>query len=251
VILAGMLVWPAAMGSDLLKFYRDFMLGAPDEVGGGMAFITAPPAPFVPPEVQGHPVVAIVVSYAGDVEEGERVLAPLREFGPPAIDLVEPMPYLALQGLIEPANPHGMHNYWTADFYDSLPDEAIDVLVAGATEPVSPLAQILVVPGGGAISRVAEDAMAFGERHAEWNIHYLSMWPDPADSPTNIEYTRSLSGSMKQWAAGGVYLNFIGDEGSARVESAFGAEKYARLQALKTKWDPDNLFCHNQNIKPA
>jgi FAD/FMN-containing dehydrogenase len=251
VVLAGMLVWPAAMGSDLLKFYRDFMLAAPDEVGGGVAFITAPPAPFVPPEVQGHPVIGVVVSYAGDVEEGERVLAPLREFGPPAIDLVEPMPYLALQSLIEPANPHGMHNYWTADFYDSLPDEAIEVLVAGATDPVSPLTQILVVPGGGAISRVAEDAMAFGERHAEWNIHYLSMWPDPADSPTNIEYTRNLSGSMKQWAAGGVYLNFIGDEGSARVESAFGPEKYARLQALKTTWDPDNLFCHNQNIKPA
>jgi FAD/FMN-containing dehydrogenase len=251
VVLAGMLVWPAAMGSDLLKFYRDFMLAAPDEVGGGVAFITAPPAPFVPPEVQGHPVIGVVVSYAGDVEEGERVLAPLREFGPPAIDLVEPMPYLALQSLIEPANPHGMQNYWTADFYDSLPDEAIEVLVAGATDPVSPLTQILVVPGGGAISRVAEDAMAFGERHAEWNIHYLSMWPDPADSPTNIEYTRNLSGSMKQWAAGGVYLNFIGDEGSARVESAFGPEKYARLQALKTTWDPDNLFCHNQNIKPA
>jgi FAD/FMN-containing dehydrogenase len=251
VILAGMLVWPAAMGSDLLKFYRDFMLAAPDEVGGGLAFITAPPAPFVPPEVQGHPVVAIVVSYAGDVEEGERVLAPLREWGPPAIDLVEPMPYTALQGLIEPANPHGMQNYWTADFYGSLPDEAIDVLVAGATEPVSPLTQILVVPGGGAISRVPEDAMAFGERHAQWNIHYLAMWPDPADSPTNIEYTRSLSGSMKPWAAGRVYLNFIGDEGSARVESAFGKEKYERLQALKTKWDPDNLFCHNQNIKPG
>ena len=116
---------------------------------------------------------------------------------------------------------------------------------------MSPLTQILLVPGGGAISRVPEDAMAFGQRHSEWNIHYLSMWPDPADTPTNIEYTRALSGSMKPYAAGAVYLNFIGDEGSERVESAFGAEKYARLQALKTKWDPDNLFCHNQNIKPA
>jgi FAD/FMN-containing dehydrogenase len=251
LMLAGMLIYPAAIGSDLVRFYRDFMLAAPDEVGGGMAFITAPPAPFVPPEVQGHPVIAIVVSYAGPVEEGERVLAPLREFGPPAIDLVEPMPYVALQGLIEPGNPHGMHNYWTADFYETLPDEAVDVFVAGATSPVSPLTQILLVPGGGAISRVPDDAMAFGQRHAEWNIHYLSMWPDPADSPTNIEYTRNLSGSMKPYAAGGVYLNFIGDEGQERVESAFGAEKYARLQALKTKWDPDNLFCHNQNIKPG
>jgi FAD/FMN-containing dehydrogenase len=122
VVLAGMLIHPAAVGAELLRFYRDFMLAAPDEVGGGVAFITAPPAPFVPPEVQGHPIVAIVVSYAGPVEDGERVLAPLREWGPPAIDLVEPMPYVALQALIEPGNPHGMHNYWTADFYDTLPD---------------------------------------------------------------------------------------------------------------------------------
>ena len=128
------------------------MLAAPDEVGGGMAFITAPPAPFVPPEVQGHPVVAIVVSYAGDVDGRRAGARAVAGFGPPAIDLVEPMPYLALQGLIEAGNPHGMHNYWTADFYGSLPDEAIDVLVAGATNPVSPLTQILVVPGGGAIS---------------------------------------------------------------------------------------------------
>jgi FAD/FMN-containing dehydrogenase len=98
---------------------------------------------------------------------------------------------------------------------------------------------------------VPDEAMAFGQRHSEWNIHYLSMWPDPADSPTNIEYTKTLSGSMKPWAAGGVYLNFIGDEGQDRVESAFGREKYARLQALKKEWDPDNLFCHNQNIRPA
>jgi FAD/FMN-containing dehydrogenase len=250
-ILAGLLVYPAAVGRELARFYRDFLLNAPDEVGGGLAFITAPPAPFVPPEVQGHPVIGVVVTYAGPVAEGEKVLAPLREFGPPAIDLIEPMPYTAAQQLIEPGNPAGMHNYWTADFYDTLPDDALDILVEHATQPVSPLTQVILIPSGGAIARVPEDAMAFGQRHSEWNIHYLSMWPDPADTATNIEWTKALSGAMKPYAAGGVYLNFIGDEGQERVESGYGREKYRRLQALKREWDPDNLFCHNQNIKPA
>jgi FAD/FMN-containing dehydrogenase len=251
LLLAGMLVWPAAVGRDLARFYRDFMLGAPDEVGGAMAFITAPPAPFVPPEVQGHPVIGAIVTYCGDPDDGARVLAPLREFGPPAVDLVEPMPYVAVQQLIEPGNPHGMHNYWTADFYDTMPDEALDVLVEHATQPVSPLTQVLLVPGGGAISRIPEDAMAFGQRHSQWNVHYLSMWPDPADTAANIEYTKRISRAMKPYAAGRVYLNFIGDEGQERVESGFGPGKYEKLQALKREWDPDNLFCHNQNIKPA
>jgi hypothetical protein len=251
LILGGMLVHPAAAGRDLLRFYRDFMLSAPDEVGGGLAFITAPPAPFVPPEVQGHPVIGIVATYAGPVDEGERVLAPLREFGPPAIDLIEPMPYTAVQALLEPANEHGMQNYWTADFYDTLPDDAVDVLVEHATQPVSPLTQVIVVPGGGAISRVPDDAMAFGQRHSQFNIHYLSMWADAADDAKNIEYTRAISGAMKPFAAGGVYLNFIGDEGQQRIEAGFGKEKFARLQALKKQWDPDNFFCHNQNILPA
>ncbi|HXY92282.1 MAG TPA: FAD-binding oxidoreductase [Acidimicrobiia bacterium] len=250
-ILAGMLVWPVEVGVDLVRFYRDFMLQAPDEVGGGIAFITAPPADFVPPAVQGHPVIGMVVTYAGPPEEGERVVAPLREFGPPAVDLVDAMPYVVAQQLIEPSTPHGMQNYWTADFYDRLPDEAVDVLVGHATKPVSPLAQVLVVSGGGAIARVPDDATAFGQRHSEWNIHYLSMWPDPADNATNIEWTKTIHAAMKPWAAGGVYLNYIGDEGQDRVESGFGPEKYRRLQALKTKWDPDNLFRHNQNIRPA
>jgi FAD/FMN-containing dehydrogenase len=161
------------------------------------------------------------------------------------------MPYTAAQTLIEASSPHGVRNYWTADFYNSLPDDAIDELVAQAAKSPSPLNQVLVLPGGGAIARVPEDAMAFGQRKAEWNIHYLSLWFDPADDAQNIEYTRTINGAMKQWATGGVYLNFIGDEGQARVEAGFGKEKYARLQALKKQWDPDNLFCHNQNIKPA
>jgi hypothetical protein len=144
-----------------------------------------------------------------------------------------------------------MRNYWTADFYDSMPDDAVSTLIAKATQPVSPMTQIIFVPGGGAIARVDEEATAFGQRRSPWNIHFLSMWPDPADDEKNITYTRELAASMKPWASGRVYLNFIGDEGPGRVESAFGPEKFKRLQVLKDEWDPTNVFRHNQNIPPS
>lgn len=249
-MLGGLLIFPAARAGAVMRFYRDFMMKAPDEVGGAAAFITAPPAPFVPEAARGKPVLGIVVLYVGDVAEGERAFAPLRALGP-AVDHIGPMPYLAVQGLLEPGNPHGMRNYWSADYFATLTDEAIDVLVEHGTSTVSHLTQIVVAPGLGAITRVPDDAMAFGQRHAEWNIHYLSMWPDAADDARNIAFTRGIARAMKPWTTGQVYLNFIGDEGADRVRSAFGPEKYGRLQALKRKWDPDNVFRHNQNIKPA
>ena len=251
IVLGGMLMYPAAMATDLVRFYRDFMEKAPDEIGTGLAFICAPPEEFVPEPVRGQPVIGIVVCCTGPVDDAERALAPLREFGPPAIDMVAPMPYVAVQQLLDPPNPKGMRNYWTADFYDELPDDAVDVLVARATQPVSSMTQIILVPGGGAVARVDDDATAFGQRRSRWNIHFLSMWPDASHDARNITYTRELSGALKPWAAGEVYLNFIGDEGPERVRSAFGAEKFARLQAIKDEWDPTNVFCHNQNIPPS
>jgi FAD/FMN-containing dehydrogenase len=251
IMLGGMLVFPAEIGADLLRFYREFVRNAPDEVGGGLAFICAPPEDFVPKEVQGHPVIAVVCCYTGPVEEGEIAFKPLREFGPPALDLVQPMPYVALQSLLDGGNPKGLLNYWTADFYDDLPDEALDILVAKATQPVSPMSQMIVLLGGGAIARVDDDAMAFGQRQARFNIHYLSMWADRAETDKNIAYTKDLSGAMRPWSTGGAYLNFLGDEGQARVEAAFGQAKYTRLRELKKKWDPQNLFRLNQNIPPT
>ena len=244
-------MYPGAMGPDLVRFYRDFMEKAPDEIGTGLAFICAPPEEFVPEPVRGQPVIGIVVCCTSPVDEAERALAPLREFGPPAVDMVAPMPYLAVQQLLDPPNPKGMRNYWTADFYDELPDDEVDVLVSRATQPVSPMTQIILVPGGGAIARVDDDATAFGQRRSRWNIHFLSMWPDASDDARNVAYTRELSGALKPWAAGEVYLNFIGDEGPERVRSAFGAKKFARLQAIKDQWDQTNVFCHNQNIPPS
>jgi FAD/FMN-containing dehydrogenase len=251
MVLAGQLMYPAPMAGDLLRFYRDFISAAPDEVCGGVAFITAPPEEFVPEPVRGQPVVGVVVMYAGDPQEGEEAFRPLREFGPPGLDMVQPMPYVAVQQLIDAPNPPGRMNYWNADFYNDLPDDAVDVFIERATKPISPFTQVIVMPEGGAIARVPEDATAFGQRNAKWSLHYLSMWEDPAETDRNIAWTREFSGAMKPWATGRAYLNFLGDEGLQRVEAAYGPEKFARLQALKDKWDPTNLFRHNQNIPPS
>jgi FAD/FMN-containing dehydrogenase len=250
IVFGGLLVFPAERGREILSFYRDFVRDAPPEVGSGLAFICAPPEEFVPKEVQGHPIIGVVACYAGPVDEGEIAYKPLRDLGP-VLDMLGPMPYTIVQSLLDGPAIKGMQNYWTADFYDALPDDAIEILVEQATRPISPLTQIIVVPGGGVIADVPDDAMAFGQRRAAFNIHYLSMWADPAETEANIAYTRELNGKMKPWATGGVYLNFIGDEGPSRVEAGFGQEKWHRLREIKKIWDPQNLFRINQNIPPA
>ena len=251
LLYGGMLMYPHAMARDVIAHYRDFMAGAPDEVGGAPALISAPPEDFVPPPVRGKPVLGVVVCWAGEAAEGREMLKPLVEYGPPAVTMVDAMPYTALQGLLEPACPKGMRNYWTADFLGGLPDEAIDILVDRTAAVPSPLTQIIVIPGGGAIRGVADDAMAFGNRQDPWNVHYLGMWPDAGADAENIAFIRELSSAMKPYVSGGAYLNFLGDEGQQRVRDAFGPQKYERLVALKDRWDPDNVFRLNQNIRPS
>jgi FAD/FMN-containing dehydrogenase len=217
----------------------------------GVALITAPPEEFIPEPVRGQPVVGVIVCYTGPVQEGEEALRALREFGPPAMDMVQPMPYLAVQQLIEAGNPTGMRNYWTADFLAGLPDEGIETMCKYHLTKPSPLSQIILLTGGGAVARVPDDAMAFGQRQAPFNLHILSLWPEAADDEANIAWTREFGAAMKPYTTGRAYLNFIGEEGEDRVKAAFGPEAYARLQALKDRYDPDNLFCLNQNIKPS
>ena len=201
--------------------------------------------------VRGQPVVGVVVSYAGPPEDGEKALAPLREFGPPAADLVQPMPYVALQRLIDDGNPKGMRHYWSADFLTGLPDEAIETICERHLTAPSPHSQILVIPGGGAIARIPEDRMAFGQRQAPFNLHILSVWQHRRDDEANIAWAREFGTAVKPFTTGRAYLNFIGDEGEGRVRAAFGPQAYARLQALKDRYDPQNLFRLNQNIKPS
>jgi FAD/FMN-containing dehydrogenase len=165
--------------------------------------------------------------------------------------MVQPMPYTAIQKLLEEPSPPGLRNYWNADFLDDLPDAAIDVVADFHARVPSPFTQIPLLPGGGAIARVDEDADALGYRQAPWNLHLLSLWTDPADDERNIAWTREFSAAMRPWTAGRAYLNFLGPAGPDRIRAAYGEEKFPRMQALKDKYDPGNLFRLNQNITPT
>jgi FAD/FMN-containing dehydrogenase len=248
-LLGGILVYPPQQAAAVIRNFRDVRADAPDEIGAAISLTSAPDLPVFPPALRNGPVVLVHLLYAGPYDEGERRMAPLRGFGPPAADLVGPTSYAAFQA----AGPgeKGLRNYWTADFYGALPDEAIEVLAKAALDPVSPSSNNFIAPGGGAASRVPEETTAFGERRAAFNIHYLSSWSDATNDARNIARTKALSEAMKPWATGRVYLNYIGNEGQARIDSSFGPAKLARLRTLKAKWDPDNLFRHNQNIAPA
>jgi FAD/FMN-containing dehydrogenase len=198
IVLGGIVLHGTDSGPELVRFFRDFMAYAPDEVGGAVALITAPPQPFVPASLRGKPAVAIVACYAGDVKDGARMLAPLRQYGPPEADLVQRMPYTALQQLVDAANPPGLRNHWGGDFLVELSDEAIDVYCSAHASAPSPFTQILIVPGGGQIARVPEGATAIGQRQAPWNTHLLTMWEDAADDAGNLAWLRELQSAARR-----------------------------------------------------
>ena len=251
LVLGGMLMYPAAQAREVIRHYRDFMETAPDEVGGACAFVTAPPEPFVPEPVRGTQVLAVIVSYAGPLEEGEEAIRPLKEFGPPALDMVQPMPYTVLQSMIDAGNPPGLQNYWKAGFLSELPDEAIDTFVEHAQRVTSPMTSVLLVPMGGAIARVPDDDTPLSLRDAAYNFHALSVWADPVDPERHMAWAREVAEALEPWTSERTYLNFIGDEGEERVRTAYDPEKYRKLVALKDKYDPANMFRLNQNIKPT
>lgn len=247
-VLAGLLVWPGDAGRDVARAYRDFALGAPDELGSGFVLITGPPEPFIPEHLQGTTVAGVALAWAGDVAEGEEVVRPLRALSP-EVDLVGPMAYADFQCMID--DPPGHRNYWTADYLDDLPDDALEVFVKYGFERRSPLAQQILLPWGGAVGRVAEDATPMAKRSAAWVAHPFAVWADAADDEANIGWARAFRRDVARFTNGGTYLNFIGNEGEDRVRAAYGEDKYRRLAAIKAEWDPENVFRGNQNIKPA
>jgi hypothetical protein len=156
-----------------------------------------------------------------------------------------------VQRLLDDECPAGLRNHWTADYFEELPDQAVDLLVGLATRPASARTQVMVLPGGGAVARVPEEATAFARRDAPFSIHYTGRWTDPGDDALNITSINQLAGVLKPWTTGTVYVNFIGDEGLERIEAGYGADHFARLREVKRNWDPANVFRHNQNIPPA
>jgi len=247
-VLAGLLIWPGTVGRDVALAYRDLAYAAPEELGSALVFLTGPPEPFVPEHLQGTTVAAVAVLWSGNSDDGADVLQPWRGLRP-EVDLVGPMPYATFQSMLD--DPPGFHQYWSGDYHDAMPDEAVDVFVKYGSDRPSPLTQQLMVPWGGAVARVPEDATPLARRDAAWITHPFATWSDPTDTDVNVAWARNFRRDVARFANGGVYLNFIGEEGQERIRAAYGPEKYARLAAIKRRFDPENVFRGNQNIEPA
>jgi FAD/FMN-containing dehydrogenase len=254
MVLGGLLIHSIDEANARIRAFRDYVESAPEELATGIGILQAPPAEFIPPHLHGKPILGFFVLFIGDPEEGSSVVAPLKEIGPPAVDLVGPMPYTAFQSLIDPFAPRGWLNYHRGIHLTGFADEAIDVYVDFGTQIASvsgPTTQSVIFRHGGAVSRIPEDATAAGHRDAAYMAHPIACWQDPAQTELHIDWVRRYSDAIGPFTTGGVYLNFEPDEGEERVRAGYGPEKYERLVELKEKWDPGNLFRVNQNIKPG
>jgi FAD/FMN-containing dehydrogenase len=251
-VLAGLIIYPLEAAGDVLRFYRDFTASTPEELGAMAVFRLAPQAPFIPAELHGKPVLAIIVCYVGDAEEGEHLVQPLRDFGSPIVDGITRKPFAAHNSSLDAGQPTGMHYYWKSEYVTEIADDAIESLVAFAANMTSPYSRLFQFQLGGATQRYDEQAMAVSHRKAEYVIGINTGWADPQDSEKQIQWTRDLWTAIRPFSTGGVYVNFLSaDDGEDRVRAAYGATKFERLVQLKSKYDPQNLFQVNKNIKPV
>jgi FAD/FMN-containing dehydrogenase len=250
IVTAGMALYPMDRARDVLQFVRGFMADAPDELMSVIAFLTAPPAPFIPPQLQGKQLIALAVCCTGPLEEAAKILAPIQQLGEPAVNLIGPMPYLVVQTLFDEGTPFGRQVYLKSNHLTELSDGAIDTILRHAPGVTSPFSVVLVLPIGGAVGRVSADATAFSYRDAPFDYVIYTMWEDLQESERNIRWTRDFAAAMQPFSAG-VYVNEIGNDGEDRVREAYKPETYERLVALKKKYDPNNLFRMNQNVRPT
>ncbi len=249
-ILGGAVFYEAGEAERILRAYARIALAAPDELTTQALLMPAPPAPFVPPDKQGTPSVALVFCYAGDIAEGEQVVAPLRALGTPIAEMVAPMPYPALFAFTEVAEIRGWQHHVRSAFLETLPDEMLHALAESACAIISPgtIVQLRVL--GGAMSRVPNDATAFAHRDKQAMLLIEHYGPLPADAADLHARTEQVWQAISPYASG-VYVNLLGDEGEQRIHDAYPPATYARLAALKRRYDPQNLFHLNQNIPPG
>lgn len=252
LILAGMLVVPNGDGAnEIARAYRDELDRAPEEVVAAMATILAPPEDFVPSELVGTPVLGLVLAYIGAPEDALEALAPFRRIAAGGLDLIQPMPYTTLQGMLDGFNPRGMHNYHRGLHLSGLSDATLDRFLQVGADIHSPLTQGVLFRHGGAVARVPEDATAASHRDAAYMSHPIACWASPAETDYEMDWVRRFSDAFAADLTGGVYLNFEPGTSQTDVHAGFPPEKYARLAALKATWDPSNLFRSNHNIEPA
>jgi len=249
-VLAGMIIYPADNAATLLRFYRDYISLIPEGLTTMFLFLTLLPAPELPERLFGMRAIAVYFCYTGDADEGLKAMQPLRETFSPVAGSVGVMPYPRFQSMFDLNAPPGLLNYWKSVYLDALSDPCIDTITEYAAGMTSPLTQVHIQHMQGAVSRVPEEAMAFSHRNAFCSLNIVSKWKDPDESDEHVAWTRAFAGALMPFSDG-VYVNFLGDEGEERVRAAYTPDKYAQLSALKKKYDPENFFRLNQNIRPA
>jgi len=249
-VVAGPIAWPMEDAVDVLRYYRDWITDIPDELTTIIVSRWIPALPVFPEDLHGKPAVFVIACWCGPVEDGLKVLAPMKSYGKPLLDLCEPKPFLTHQAMFDPSFPHGRWYYTRSADVSKLTDEVIDIAVESGTAISGPLSSYPIFQLGGAIARVDEDATAFGGRQSGHTFNFAASTETEDGFEVQRDWARQSWKSLEPHHTG-VYVNFLGDEGDDRIREMYGAAKYARLQALKREYDPDNLFHLNQNIPPA
>jgi FAD/FMN-containing dehydrogenase len=250
IVLAGPIFWLMEESPNVLRFYREWIAEAPDELMTIVIHRKAPPLPFVPRELHGKLVVGVVCCHAGPVEDGEQVVKPLKEFGSPVLDLCVPKPFLAHQAMFDLSFQHGWWYYMRACDVAELTDDVIDITVEHSLRINSPLTAFPIWQLGGAVARVGEDETAFGGRSAGHTFNITASTETAEGFDEEREWVRNFWLALEPYHTS-VYVNFLMEEGEERIRQAYGTTKYERLKALKRRYDPDNLFRLNQNIRPT
>ena len=247
---AGPTLWPMEMASDVMRFFDNFIANASDDINGTFAFLTVPPGPPFPEELHMQKMCAVVWCYTGPDEQADEVFAPIREFGPPALHGVQKMPFPAIQSAFDALYPAGDQWYWRADFINELSDEAIEKHVAYAQQLPTLQSGMHLYPLDAAVHRVGKDDTAFSFRDTRWAGVIFGVDHDPANVKMLENWATEYWEALHPYSAGGAYINFIMDEGQPRVQATY-RDNYDRLSRIKQRYDPDNLFSVNQNIRPS
>lgn len=249
-VYAGPMLWELDQAAEAMRFYRNLILNAPDELNGWFAFLTVPPAAPFPEHLQLKKMCGVFWCYTGPLEMAEEIFKPIRQFGPPALDFVGPLPQPAMQSMFDALYPRGLQWYWRADWVKELSEEAIAQHVKHGSQLPTIFSTMHLYPINGAPQRVGQTDTAFSYRDANWGMVIVGVDPDPANNEHMIAWAKTYWEALHPYTAGGAYINMMMDEGQDRVKAAY-RDNYARLVEIKNKYDPTNLFRVNQNIKPS
>lgn len=247
-VFAGLLVFPMDQAKQVLQKYREFTATAPEELNVWAVLRKAPPLPFLPVDVHGKDVIVLAIFYEGDLEEGDKLINPLRSFGDAYGEHIGVQPYTQWQQAFDPLLTPGARNYWKSHNFKELSDGALDSIVEFALKIPSPQSEIFLGSLAGAANRVPSTAMAYGHRDAKFVLNVHGRWDDQAQDESCIAWARAFFVASAPYASSGAYINFMTEDEGDRIAAAYGAN-YTRLKQIKNKYDPENIFHNNQNIK--